>query len=186
MSGGTSSTYPGRLSADGTDRQRVQALFVREVEAQEAMGLLAFHGFRTDGLSLQPAAGASWKPLTSRPRRHRPPLSWPRLAGGLLVGALTGAVVVAATYRLVSATAVVLVAMTTILGALVAAATRGPSSHDPTEDGPISPECGCVVTVRTLRAEEARLVLTRAGGLPVEPFEPSSPTGRNDDAVGGG
>lgn len=135
----------GPLRPRGPDR--VEALFTEEVAAQEAIGLLTFHGFRRDDIGLQSARGAHLQRVRPRPRRRpRFSLRW----------------------------------------RATAASTRDGAT------GVASPDEGCIVEVRTLRAEEARTVLERAGGILVVTGHSASDTeghgrdGHGQDPAGRG
>ncbi len=156
----------GQLVVHGPDR--VEALFVEEVAAQEAIGLLSFHGFRRGGVGLRPAAGTRWRRV--RPLRHR---RFPERRGPAMAGAGTGLVAVAVGLGVAgrwpaAVPELLLLAAAALVGALIGALPDPPVSIELSTDV-LTPNLGCIVAVLTLRAEEARTVLERAGGILVLP-----------------
>lgn len=168
-----SRTDAAHAPAPAADRtSRVHALFEEEIAAQEAMGLLAFHGFRTDGIGLRAAAGMRWRrlrpPRPSPARRH--PL--PALVGaGIGAGSGWGTLALAG-LALTSLAAILLMAAGAVMGAVVGRRLAPLEPAEPPPSEVVVPVRGCVVSVRTLRADEARTVMERADGVLVEPVGP--------------
>lgn len=158
----------------------VHAMFEQEVAAQEAMGLLVHHGFRQDRIRLLGAAGRRWRVSGSRPSTTRL-VSRRHVVVGLAVGTATAALYVLLVGRLPpSATWALIVMVGAAVGASVGALAGTRNVVVPGQQV-LSPDHGCVVAVRTLRSDDARLVLDRADGVAVAPVDdgddaPSSDT----------
>jgi hypothetical protein len=174
-----STTGPG-TAADGTAAAAipvVHALFEQEIAAQEAVGLLVHHGFRREGIRLVPASSGAWRRTGPAPRAIDPPGTW-RLVVGAVLGLVVAAAIAAAAGTTGGRTVAAAVAGAVLGAAVASLATR---SRPVAADAVVVPDHGAVVAVRTVRTDDARLVLARADGQAVEPA--ASPEG--DDAEPG-